>query len=187
MMLQHEEKKSMKDSPKMIVGVFSKLQDAEHAIRGLEAIGLSEREITIISSSKVVQQYFPRYRPDVEAEDWKGAAVLGGTTGAVLAGITSVVALVTGAGIPIVIAGGLASFLTGGVVGGLAGAMAERGFETEAADFYELAVADGKTLLAVDLTSVADSEAKRADINKILESTGSAGVELTKNPDFSSK
>ncbi len=186
-MLLHREKKSVKDSPKMIVGVFSTLQDAEDAIRSLEAIGLTEHEITIISSSKIVQEYFPRYRPDVEPEDWKGAALLGGTTGAVLAGLTSVAALVTGAGIPIVLAGGLASFITGGVVGGLAGAMTERGFETEAADYYELAVADGKTLLAVDLTGVADSEVKRADINKILEWSGSEGVELTKNPDFSSK
>lgn len=174
-------------SPNMIVGVFSTLQGAEAAIRHLEASGLSEQEITIISSSEIVKQHFPRYRPDAEPEDWKGAAMLGGTTGAVLAGITSVAALVTGAGIPIVLAGGLASFITGGVVGGLAGAMTERGFETEAADYYELAVADGKSLLVVDLTGRKESEINRIDVNKILESSGSEPVGLTKNPDFSSK
>lgn len=168
----------------MVVGVFATLQQAEAAVRGLEALGLTEREITVISSSAVVKEHFPNYRPDAEPEDWKGAAMLGGTTGAVLAGITSVAAIISGAGIPVVLAGGLASFITGGVVGGLAGAMTERGFETEAVDYYELAVADGKTLVAVDLVNPEAFE--HSEVAKVLEECGSEPLKLTKNPDFSS-
>jgi hypothetical protein len=171
-------------SPNMVIGVFSTLVAAESAVHQLEANGLSAAEISVISSNNVVKSYFEQYRPEVEPNDWKGAVVLGGSTGAMLAGLTSVVALVTGAGIPIVVAGGLASFLTGGIVGGLAGAMTERGFETEAADYYELAVADGKTLVAVDLTDRKDSQAKRAEIERVLVETGSEPINLYKNPDF---
>jgi hypothetical protein len=173
--------------PNMVIGVFSTLVDAESAVRRLEAIGLSSNEVSVISSNEVVKQYFEEYRPDVEPNDWKAAAMVGGSTGAMLAGLTSVVALVTGAGIPVVVAGGLASFLTGGIVGGLAGAMTERGFETEAADYYVLAVADGKTLVAVDLMDRKDLQAKRVEIERVLEETGSEAIELHKNPDFASK
>ncbi len=172
--------------PNMIVGVFSTLKKAETAVRALESLGLNSQEISVISSNDVVKDHFQQYQPEVDHEDWKGAAMLGGSTGAVLAGLTSVVALVTGAGIPIVVAGGLASFITGGVVGGLAGVMVERGFETEAADYYELAVSDGKTLVAVDLTDRPEIESKRDSIEAILDKASSEAVELTKNPDFSS-
>ncbi len=182
-MLQNEKTQSTN----MIVGVFSTLHDAEAAVRGLENIGLTQEQITVISSSDVVRQHFPEYRPDVDSEDWKSAAVLGGTTGAVLAGLTSVAAIVTGAGVPILLAGGLASFLTGGVVGGLAGAMAERGFETEAADYYELAVADGKTLVAVDFSNLEHTDSMQVDAAGVLEAAGAEPLELNKNPDFSSK
>jgi hypothetical protein len=173
--------------PNMVVGVFSTLKDAESAVKSLQVLGLTRQDITVISSNEVVKEYFEQYRPDVDPEDWKRAAMLGGTTGAVLAGLTSVAALATGAGIPILLAGGLASFITGGVVGGLAGAMTERGFETEAADYFELAVADGKTLVAVDLSSRPNRESLRSDVSRVLEQSGSEPVGLIKNPDFSSK
>jgi hypothetical protein len=173
--------------PNLIVGVFSTLIDAESAVEQLKRRGLSTDDVTVISSNDVVRQYFKEYCPDVDPEDWKSAAVLGGSTGAVLAGLTSVAALVTGAGIPVVVAGGLASFITGGIVGGLAGAMTERGFETEAADYYELAVADGKTLVAVDLVDAGDPQVKRAEITRVFESCGVEPMALHKNPDFAAK
>ena len=172
--------------PNMIVGVFATLQGAEAAVRQLETSALST-DVSVISSNDVVNQHFRQYQPDVESNDWKSAAVLGGSTGAALAGLTSVVALATGAGIPVVVAGGLASLLTGGIVGGLAGAMTERGFETEAADYYELAVADGKTLVAVDLSGHGDAQMKRVEIERVFAAAGSEPVELHKNPDFASK
>jgi hypothetical protein len=175
------------EDPNMVIGVFSTLVDAESAVRQLDALGLSAKEVSVISSNDVVKKHFERYRPDAEPGDWKEAAVLGGSVGAILAGVTSVAALATGAGIPFVIAGGLASFLTGGVVGGLAGAMTERGFETEAADYYELAVADGKTLVAVDLTERPDSASIRTQIERAVQDAGSEPVELHKNPDFAAK
>jgi hypothetical protein len=176
----------------MIVGIFSTLVDAESAVHGLETVGLTSHDITVISSNDVVKKYFQQYKPDVDAEDWKGAAMLGGSAGALFGGLAAATAIVTGAGIPLVAAGGLAGLLTGGIVGGLAGAMTERGFETEAADYYELAVADGKTLVAVDLSGSTDADSKRVDILRVLEwsgaePVGAEPVELSKNPDFSSK
>jgi hypothetical protein len=173
--------------PNMIVGVFSTLNDARNAVAQLENVGLTSDYITVISSNEVVKQFFEEYRPDAEPDDWKGAAMLGGSAGALFGGLAAATAVITGAGIPLVAAGGLAGFLTGGIVGGLTGAMTERGFETEAADYYQLAVADGKTLVAVDLTSSSDLDAKRIEIECALETAGSEPVELSKNPDFASK
>ncbi len=173
--------------PNMIVGVFSTLADAESAIRGLETAGLKPHEITVISSNDVVKQYFQNYKPDVDAEDWRGAAMLGGSAGALFGGLAAATAVVTGAGIPLVVVGGLAGLLTGGIVGSLTGAMTERGFETEAADYYELAVADGKTLIAVDFTKRQDAESKRTEIVRVLGTSGAEPVGLSKNPDLSSK
>jgi outer membrane lipoprotein SlyB len=164
--------------PNMIVGVFSTLQDARNAVIRLESVGLTVHDITVISSNDVVKHFF---------EDWKRAAMLGGSAGALFGGLAAATAVITGAGIPLVAAGGLAGFLTGGIVGGLTGAMTERGFETEAADYYQLAVADGKTLVAVDLTGRKDLDAKRVEIADALESAGSEPVGLSKNPDFASR
>lgn len=183
--MSHKPKKTQQ--PNMVIGVFSTLKHAEGLVRELETLGLSPEEISVISSNDMVKQYFKQYRPDVEPNDWKNAAMLGGSAGAMLAGLTSAAALVTGAGIPVVVAGGLASFLTGGVVGGLAGAMTERGFESEAADYYELAVADGKTLVAVELTHDDDAKKLRAQIEKAMQGAGSEPILLRKNPDFASK
>jgi hypothetical protein len=176
-----------KTRPNMIVGVFSTLQDARNAVTQLERLGLTTRDITVISSNEVVKHFFEEYRPDAEPEDWKGAAILGGSAGALFGGLAAATAVITGAGIPLVAAGGLAGFLTGGIVGGLTGAMTERGFETEAADYYQLAVADGKTLVAIDLAGRNDVDAKRGEISDALESSGSEPVGLSKNPDFASK
>lgn len=174
------------DNPNMIIGVFATLRGAEAAVGQLESLGLSSTDITVISSSEVVKKYFAEYRPDSEPSDWKGAAAAGGSAGAILAGLTSVTALATGAGIPVVIAGGLASLLTGGVIGGLAGVMTQRGFETEAADYFELAVADGKTLVAVDLANHQGAELVRPQVDQALVDAGAEPLELHKNPDFSS-
>lgn len=173
--------------PNMIVGVFSTINDARNAVTKLESLGLTTKEITVISSNDVVKHSFEEFRPDAEPDDWKGAAMLGGSAGALFGGLAAATAVITGAGIPLVAAGGLAGFLTGGIVGGLTGAMTERGFETEAADYYQLAVADGKTLVAVDLTGKNDLDARRIEIVQALESAGSEPVGLSKNPDFASK
>jgi hypothetical protein len=174
-------------SSNMIVGVFASLPNAELTVKKLEAAGLMSKEISVISSNDVVKKYFEQYRPDVEPEDWKKAAMVGGSAGALLAGLTSVAALVTGGGVPIVVVGGLASFLTGGIVGGLAGAMTERGFESEAVDYYELAVADGKTLVAVDLSQDPDPNVKQYEVERVFAEAGSEPLRLHKNPDFASK
>ena len=169
---------------KMVVGVFSTLQSADAAVTNLEAQGIEHDRITVISASDVVKRHFQEYRPEAEPDDWKSAAALGGSAGALLAGVGSVAALATGAGIPIIVAGGLASFITGGVVGGLAGVMTERGIETEAADYFEVAVADGKTLVAVDMNEASTEVAR---IHDSLRAAGAEPVTLDKNPDFSSE
>ena len=78
------------EDPNMVVGVFSTLAGAEAAVRQLAAIGLSANEVSVISSNDVVKKHFERYRPEAEPEDWKEAAILGGSVGAILAGVTSV-------------------------------------------------------------------------------------------------
>ena len=179
--------KKLPTPPDLIVGIFGTLAIAESAVKGLGDLGLTPHEITVISSSDVVKHYFDVYQPEADPEDWKGAAMLGGSAGTLFGGLAAATAVITGAGIPLVAAGGLAGLLTGGIVGGLTGAMTERGFETEAADYYQLAVADGKTLVAVDLGDLSEGERLREDVESILEASGAEPIELKTNPDFSSK
>ena len=131
-------------------GVFETLGKAESAFHSLQAAGFTAEELTVICSNEVQQKHFP---PQISKEGdptSTNAAATGGAVGGVLGGLTAIAGLTTIAGIPVVLAGALASALTGGVVGGLTGMMIDRGFDQEAADYFDQAVSDGKILIAVE-------------------------------------
>lgn len=156
--------------------VFSSSEAAERAVHELQAAGFSEREITVVCSDETRERSLRRFEHQKPAgANTPVAAATGGAIGATLFGLTAIAASATG-GIPLAIAGGWA-LLTGGVAGGFLGAMLTRGFEKEAADFYDQAVAGGKILVAVEVHGPA-AERRIAQAWRILEQAGAEPLPL---------
>lgn len=162
----------------IVIGVFDTIFTAQRAVDSLRVAGFAKEQISVISSETQVVQHFPDYQPDAGPETWKVATALGAAAGGLITGAVGAAALATGASIPVVVAGGLASMLTGGVVGGLAGAMAERGYEPSAVDYYVTAVADGRCLVAVETSSEHQTDADRDQAVKILREAGSEPIRI---------
>jgi hypothetical protein len=156
--------------------VFANSDAAERAVRELQVAGFSEREITVVCSDEVKERSFRRFEHQQPAgANTPAAAATGGAIGATLFGLTAIAASATG-GIPLAIAGGWA-LLTGGVAGGFLGAMLTRGFEKEAADFYDQAVAGGKILVAIEVHGPA-AERRMIQAWQILERAGAEPLPL---------
>jgi hypothetical protein len=131
-------------------GVFSSVATAGEAVRRLLAAGFSQEQITVVCSDENKEQFFREFEHQQPAgANTPAAAAVGGTIGASLGGVAAgAVGLATG-GLPLIGAAGIGIW-AGGVLGGFLGAMATRGIEKEAADFYDQAVSEGKLLVAVE-------------------------------------
>ena len=130
--------------------VFSSVATAKEAVRRLLVAGFSREQITVICSDENKERFFREFELQQPAgANTPAAAAVGGTIGASLGGVAAgAVGLATG-GLPLIGAAGIGIW-AGGVLGGFLGAMATRGIEKEAADFYDQAVAEGKLLVAVE-------------------------------------
>ena len=131
-------------------GVFPTVAAASEAVRRLLAAGFSKEQITVICSDETKEQYFREFEHQQPAgTNTPAAAAVGGTIGASLGGAAAgAVGLATG-GLPLIGAAGIGIW-AGGILGGFLGAMATRGVEKEAANFYDQAVSKGKLLVAVE-------------------------------------
>ncbi len=157
-------------------GVFETLAMAEDAFRSLQEAGFKAEELTVICSNELQQKHFPA--PVAKEGDPTSAnsAVTGSALGGVLGGLTAAAGLATVAGIPVVVAGALAAALTGGYVGGLTGIMIDRGFDKEAADYFDQAVSAGKILIAVEPEDTEPSRLETAA--KLLREAGADPLSL---------
>lgn len=131
-------------------GVFSSVAAAGEAVRRLLAAGFSQEQITVVCSDEKKEQFFREFEHQQPAgANTPAAAAVGGTIGASLGGIAAgAVGLATG-GLPLIGAAGIGIW-AGGVLGGFLGAMATRGIEKSAADYYDQAVSEGKLLVTVE-------------------------------------
>jgi hypothetical protein len=152
--------------------------DAAHAaIRQLRAAGFSQKEITVVCNDETKERYFRAFEHQKQAgANTPAAAAAGGAIGATLFGLTAVAAGAATGGVPLAIAGGWAA-LTGGLAGSFLGAMLTRGFEKEAANYYDQAVAGGKILVAVEVHGD-DAQRRLAKAQHILEQSGAEPVPL---------
>jgi hypothetical protein len=153
------------------VGVFSDVASTERAISRLLAAGTRREQITVICSDETKERYFREFeRQKPAGSNAPAAAAAGGTFGAALGGMATLAGGIALGGLPLLVLGG-AGILTGGVVGGFLGAMLSRGFEKEAANFYDQAVQRGKLLIAVeDHTAAGPENLARAE--RILAESG---------------
>jgi hypothetical protein len=167
----------MQDTP-IRVGVFTHLDAADDAVRGLVDAGFSEEHIAVICSDDDTHherlEHFRQVEPGHRSEK---TAIAGGAIGATLGGLAAIGGGLATGGIGLV-AAGLAAMWAGGVAGGLIGAMASRGLTKEYADYYDQAVADGKVLVAVEYHGT-DQMARLIRAERVFEAAGAEPVELT--------
>jgi uncharacterized membrane protein len=137
---------------KTIVGVFNSVQDANAAVRDLEAQGISRDEISIVANKNASGYETMSDRDktsDVVADAGIGAAI-GGVGGLLLSAAGALTIPVIG---PILAAGPIAAALTGAGIGaaagGLIGALTESGVPEEHARYYAEGVRRGDVLVTV--------------------------------------
>lgn len=159
------------------VGVFSTVDEAEQAVRGLLDAGFTTEEITVVCSDEKKEKYFRRFEHQDPAGSMTPKAVLaGGAIGALLGGIPVIGAAVATGSVVLWVAGpALAGAL--GVAGGLVGAMSTRGLEKEIANYYQQAVLDGLILVAAQVNG-SDSSQRLQQAATILAAAGAKPISL---------
>jgi outer membrane lipoprotein SlyB len=155
------------------VGVFSTVEAADRVVRRLLAAGFHKDHISVVTSDKSKEQQLQRVDAQpVPGENTPEAIVAGSFVGATVGGLMlAATAFVTG-GVSLVAAGPV---LAGGaLVGSFAGAMMTRGFEKEAANYYDQAVQKGKILVSVE----DHGGDKLAEAERIFAEAGAESVPL---------
>lgn len=141
---------SKPDTP-VRVGVFSRVDQADHVISGLLAEGFSYKQISVLCSDQAKEKHFAGFQGHLAGETAPKRAAAGGVIGAALGGLATVAGFATTGGAAIAVAGHFLSVLVAGsIAGGFVGAMTSRGVDKAAADFYEQAVESGKILVVAE-------------------------------------
>jgi hypothetical protein len=160
------------------VGVFEGIDKADAAIIRLLNAGFAREEIVVVAP-RAVKDHFGELHaaePGGEHARWTGTA--GGAVGGILGGVIAAAALIGTGGGALVIAGPLVAASTGGAVaGGFIGAMLSRGFDKEAATFYDQAIRRGRILVGVHCDG-ADAPDRLAKADRVLAEAGAEPLPL---------
>jgi hypothetical protein len=174
--MQHDQK------PRVHVGVFDRIADADRAVQDLVDAGIPKERITVICPTCTQEKYDDYRKVERSGSHAVAGAATGGTIGAVLGGLAAIAtgaaaAAATG-GTALLVAGTLLAGSGGGAVfGGFVGAMLTRGMEREVADFYDQALEKGQILVAVERgDDVTPEQVAAAD--RIFAAIGSENVTL---------
>ena len=164
------------DKP-VVVGIFTTVAQAEHAVRELLKAGFQKKQLTVVSSDREKEARFREFERQEPAGFYTKKAVTGGAiTGAILGSLFALIVLFVAGRIEGLIAG-LLLVPFGVVAGGFLGAMMTQGVEKEVANFYDQGVTPGDILVAVeDHSERADKMLPLAE--KILDSEGVKPLEL---------
>lgn len=135
---------------KVVIGVFSSVQNAEKAVSNLRQQGFTNEEINIVTKKERTRE--ERGATAYEDDDITDGTLTGGTIGGIGGLLLGAGALaIPGLG-PIVAAGPIAAALSGAVMGGVAGGLIDWGIPAEVSQRYENRVKEGG-ILAVIRTS----------------------------------
>jgi hypothetical protein len=135
-----------------ITATFKTRDAAEHVLQELDAIGVTDKQISLIVTDETRGNSF---NIETHSKAEEGGAI-GAAAGGILGGIFGSLATATAIAIPglnIVVAGalvsGLAGLGAGAATGGLLGALVGSGIPEHEAKLHEDQVKDGAILLAV--------------------------------------
>ncbi len=155
-----------------VTAVYKTRAAAEEALRKLEIIGITDNQISVLSSDETRGKTFGLEKGNKADEGVAAGAGLGGLAGAVIAGLLSAGAIAI-PGLNLVVSGYLISALAGlgagAATGGLIGGLVGMGFEENEAKFYKDELKDGNILLAVK----ARNGDQKKMIREILDNTDS--------------
>ncbi len=155
-----------------VTAVYKTRAGAEEALRRMEAVGIADSQISILSSDETRGKAFGIEKSSKVDEGFTAGATVGGLVGAVVAGVLSAGAIAI-PGINLVVSGflisGLAGLGAGAATGGLIGALIGMGFEENEAKFYETELKEGNILLAVNAL---DSDQRKL-VKEIIDETDS--------------
>jgi hypothetical protein len=169
--------KTTERSKPLEVGVFSSIDDARRAVRGLLERGFTREEITVVCSDETKERYFHEFDHQQPAgTHTTTATIAGGTIGAVVGGL-SVIASALATGSLALWAAGPITAWAGGVAGGLVGAMMTRGVEKQLANFYQQAVIKGQILVAAEAHGP-DSQRRLSEAAEILAHAGALPLQM---------
>jgi len=160
----------MSDYP-VRAGVFSSVNDALNLVEKLQNAGFTWDEISVICSNEKKEELFPEeVQKSSEGQDANDALNIAGASALGLGGIAAVTAILSTAGTAVMIMGAFAGIAAAGTFTSL---MVTRGFESEATDYYEQAVEEGKILVAVEPRGEEHSAAQRRDLAaRLIEECG---------------
>ena len=142
--------------------VFDTVAQVDAVVSRLLEASFTKEQVTVICSDEAKERHFEAFQHQEPAGSHTETAVeAGAAAGTILGGFAALAGVTATGGLGLVAAGGLLGL---GITGPFVGAMMTRGFEKEAADFYDQAVVVGKILVAVE-----DHSERRADALRIAE------------------
>lgn len=153
-----------------ITAIFKTRVTAEDALHRLEAIGITDKQISLVSTDETRGRSFNLETHTNMDKGVAGGATAGGLFGAVMgamaiAGTLAIPGLnmvVTGA-----LVGSLAGLATGAVAGGIVGGLIGAGIPEYEAKIYEKEIRSGSILLAVETHDAKQKD----DVKKIFQTS----------------
>jgi hypothetical protein len=135
-----------------VTAIFNSRYEAEQALRALETVGITERDVSLLMSDETRAHGFKIEKNSKADEGAAAGATFGGLVGGVTAALLTAGAVAI-PGLNLVISGalisGAAGLGAGALAGGLLGALAGAGFTENEAKLYEKEIHAGNILLAV--------------------------------------
>lgn len=151
-----------------VTAVFETRTEAEMALQKLEAIGVTDSQISLLATDEARGQHFNIENSTKAEEGATTGAILGGLAGAVAAAFLSAGAIAI-PGANLIVSGYLVSAVAGlgagATAGGIVGALAGLGFDEHEAKLYEEDIRSGNILIAV---KPVDSD-QRKRVKEILD------------------
>lgn len=151
-----------------VTATFKTREAAFAALRDLEAVGITDKQVSMVVSDETRGKSFNIEKSSKMDEGAAAGATVGGIIGAIAAAIAGAGALAI-PGLNVIVAGSLISALAGlgagAATGGLVGALIGAGIPEHEAKLYENEIKSGAILLAVH----ASNDVQRQEVKNILQ------------------